>query len=368
MGVSFASLAFTLSRLWGWLRTPSAFAAVLDVPHMDGTSPDAIRIFFDQYFNKQPVVIEGVLQSWPAMQWSPSSLAERCPQARLPVYQYDLASTDWAALKDAGEPLLSEYLSQFGRAADNRSGELLYGLEMAMRNNCPELLEDIRIPAFFVDDMLVKHYKNVAWPTLIAGPRGTRSGLHRDTHDLPFWMALFVGKKRWRIFTPEDPGVEPYFRSDRNGFSFDAFTPDFSAFPELGKVKVYEHLLQAGQLLYIPSGAPHAAYNEEDTIAISGNYLDPRGLPRHLQGTCKQSLWADSKLCNYLVPDLEKERPTPLDALRERTFFEFRGHDGPQAWCDTFLPDLAERAQKHAEFQRCVPIVQAYCDSKKEEL
>lgn len=344
-----------------------AYAAVLAVPRLNGSAPDAIREFFERFHNRQPVVIEGVLGAWPAMRWSAEALAARCPAARLPVYKYEQAASDWAGLRDAGQPLLAEYLrGEFGKRGDVAAAEeVRYGLEMSLRNECPRLLEDVRIPAYFVDDLLVRHYKKAAWPTLIAGPRGTRSGLHRDTHDLPFWMALFVGRKRWRIFRPDDPDVSAYYQADRNGFVFDAFAPDFARHPRLGAAEVYEHVLEAGQLLYIPSGAPHAAFNLEDTIAISGNYLDPRGLARHAQRTCQQDLWRESKLCWLHTAEFERSEPAPLEDLHERSYFEFAGFKGPAEWCQAFQPELAERAERLPELRRCVEIVEGYCAAKR---
>jgi hypothetical protein len=325
-------------------------------------SPNALSVFFEEYHNRQPVVIEGALNGWPALQWTTHSLAERCPNAELPVYAYDLSATDWAALKDAGQLPLPKYLSsQFGHGNSSRRHGALYGLEMSLRNECPALLEDLRIPSLFADDMLVKYYKKGAWPTLIIGPQGTQSGLHRDTHDLPFWMAMFRGRKRWRVFAPDDPGMQPLYSEARNGFLFDPFAPDFSRYPGLGKVIVYDHVLEAGELMYIPSGAPHAAFNLEDTIAISGNYLDGRSLQRHTEGTCQLPLWRESKLCWFYDGEFKSHKLLALSDMKELSFFQYYGFEGPADWCKAYLAEVREKAQKRPEFQRNVPILEAYC-------
>ncbi|CAK0824988.1 unnamed protein product, partial [Prorocentrum cordatum] len=343
------------------------YAAELPVPRLNISSPGALATFFERYHNRGPLVIEGALQEWPALRWTAESLSERCPSARLPVFAYDLGSADWAALRDAGEMPLGEYLAtQFGRDGDGgRRGDALYGLEMSLRNECPALLEDLRIPALFADDMLATYYKKGAWPTLIIGPGGSQSGLHRDTHDLPFWMAMFRGRKRWRIFLPDDEGLQPLYNEAKNGFSFDPFAPDFWKYPGLGKVSVYDHVLLPGELLYIPSGAPHAAYNLEDTIAISGNYLDGRGLQRHTEGTCQQPLWRDSKLCWFYDQEFRRHRPLPLEEVRELTFFQFYGFSGPSDWCKAFSTELHDRAEKRPELRRNFPILDAYCPAEE---
>lgn len=348
-----------------WASPPSAYARILPVPRIDASAPGALDEFFSKYQGRYPVLIENALQSWPALGWTPKVLAEKCPDARLPVYIYDLEGADWAALRDGGELPLKEYLqADFGSDKQPRK-ELRYALEMSMKNECPGLLEDIRIPAFFADDLMVKYYKKGAWPTLIAGPQGTRSGLHRDTHNLPFWMALFHGRKHWRVFLPDEEALRPYFNTERNGFEFDPFDPDWAKFPKLGEATVYEHELKAGELIYIPSGSPHAVRNLEDTIAISGNYLDSRHWPIHKNTTCETALWADSKLCWAFDHDFGKHKPPPTSKMKELSFFEWQGHTGPQAWCQSYLVDLKARAiRQPTVYERCIPIVDAYCSSK----
>lgn len=344
-----------------WWKVPTTYHQVHRVQRLNASEPHAMERFFQNFHGRLPVVIDGALSSWPAMQWTPALLTAKCPAARLPVYTYDLAATDWAALRDSGEMPLHQYLAEeFGHGSDVRDGAR-YGLEMSLRNECPVLLEDVRIPAFFTDDLLVRYYKKAAWPTLIVGPRGSRSGLHRDTHDLPFWMALFSGRKHWRIFAANDEAMEAHYRPERNGFSFDPFRPDFWKHPDLALATPYDHVLEAGQLLYIPNGAPHGAYNLDDTIAISGNYLDTRSLGRHYNTTCSQPLWQDSKLCWAYEHDFARHKPPEADDLKELNFFQFSGFSGSVEWCRAFLPDLRERGEKRAELKRCLPIVESYC-------
>jgi len=174
-------------------------------------------------------------------------------------------------------------------------------------------------------------------------------------------MALFNGRKHWRIFAPNDQALEAHFRPERNGFAFDAFQPDFWKHPDLAFAAPYDHVLEAGQLLYIPNGAPHGAYNLEDTIAISGNYLDTRSLGRHYNTTCSQPLWKDSKLCWAYEHDFGRHKPPQAHELKELNFFQFSGFAGSPEWCQAFLPDLRERAEKRPELRRCLPTVEGYC-------
>eukprot|EP00747_Dinoflagellata_sp_TGD_P164966 gnl/TRDRNA2_/TRDRNA2_185651_c0_seq1.p1 gnl/TRDRNA2_/TRDRNA2_185651_c0~~gnl/TRDRNA2_/TRDRNA2_185651_c0_seq1.p1 ORF type:complete len:449 (-),score=73.51 gnl/TRDRNA2_/TRDRNA2_185651_c0_seq1:61-1407(-) len=394
-------VGLALWRFWQWLRIPTQYLMHQPVARLNASAPGALKKFFERYHGRDAVVIENALDGWPAMQWTFSSLAERCPKAHLPVYSYDVDTKEWAALRQTGYmPLRDYFTDHFGRPYNGPTDEygnpkkyrwerhkieaeardamekkdLLYALEMSLRNECPMLLEDIRIPAFFADDMLVRYYKNAAWPTLITGPRGTQSGLHRDTHNLPFYMALFSGRKRWRIFHDDDAVLQEYYIAERNGYAFNPFAPDFAKYPRLGEVKVQDLELKAGELLYIPPGAPHAAFNMEDTLAISGNYLDKKGLLQFTGVTCEQKLWSDSRLCWAYMNDFEKHASPPLEELREKSFFEFAGHKGPKSWCTAFLPELRDRAAKYRaenrpeDLFRCVPTVEEYCSNASERL
>eukprot|EP00929_Paragymnodinium_shiwhaense_P060231 TRINITY_DN30104_c0_g1_i2.p1 TRINITY_DN30104_c0_g1~~TRINITY_DN30104_c0_g1_i2.p1 ORF type:complete len:341 (+),score=72.30 TRINITY_DN30104_c0_g1_i2:127-1149(+) len=263
---------------------PTAYRAMLDVPRLDARQPEAVKEFFEKYHGRLPVLVEGLVDAWPAMQWNATSLIERCPASQIPVYAYNLDG-QWAGLTDRGETSFPDYLRGFQSAGGEQraaSGERLYGLEMSLRSECPALLEDLRIPRFFADDLFPKALTKSAWPTVIAGAAGTRSGLHRDTLDLPFWVALVEGKKRWRIFRDDEKAIDPYYIQDQNTFNFDPFEPDFAKYPNLGAATVYAVEQKAGELMYFPPGAPHAARNPEDAISIAGNYLCPRGSPCHL--------------------------------------------------------------------------------------
>jgi len=211
-GGAFLALLVPLVRLvWHWVTTPVEYIHVLPVQRLNATAPNSMDIFFEKFHGRLPVVFEGALDTWPAMQWSPTTLSRKCPKASLPVYTFDSNSKEWASLAETGHLLLSSYFQQwFGGAAGQK--EPPYGLEMSLRNECPVLLEDVRIPAPFSDDMLARYYRKGAWPTLITGPAGTRSGLHRDSHNFPFWMALFSGRKHWRIFADGEPQLPLFTR------------------------------------------------------------------------------------------------------------------------------------------------------------
>jgi len=223
------------------------------------------------------------------------------------------------------------------------------------------------VPGFASDDLLARFYTKAAWPTLIAGPKGSRTGLHRDTHNFAFYMVLFAGKKWWRTFLDDDAGSNAYFRLDLNAFTFDPFDPDFHKYPRLQDATVYETVLEPGELIYIPEGLPHGVRNLEDTVAVSGNFLDARSLGYWKARTCSRREWSDSNACwgydhefNKVVPKNWTIHPVP--------YHEVCGYKDLAEWCRGFLPQLWKRAKKHADYRRNMDHVAAYCKGKGVEL
>ena len=54
----------------------------------------------------------------------------------------------------------------------------------------------------------------------------------------------------------------------------DAFDPDFKKFPRFAKAKAIEFDQHPGELLMIPTGWFHQAYNDEETLAVSSQVMN----------------------------------------------------------------------------------------------
>ena len=136
----------------------------------------------------------------------------------------------------------------------------------------------MHIPRYFAQDFLQRTapgslYRE-SWPSLFVGPAGTRSSLHIDAFGSNFWMALFSGRKRWTLFTPDQvPALEPEIPAH-------SFDPVFGVQNEaawrarLGAATPMECVLEPGDLLFVPAGCPHTVTNLEPTVALSANFVD----------------------------------------------------------------------------------------------
>ncbi|GCC53230.1 hypothetical protein SanaruYs_34730 [Chryseotalea sanaruensis] len=102
---------------------------------------------------------------------------------------------------------------------------------------------------------------------LYLGPRNAKSPLHIDIWGTSFWNALFVGKKLWVFFNPNDE------KCLYNG-KVDPFDPDLNLYPLFEGVKPIIHVQQPGELIYCPGNIWHAIYVLEPSLALSENFIN----------------------------------------------------------------------------------------------
>jgi hypothetical protein len=92
-----------------------------------------------------------------------------------------------------------------------------------------------------------------------------------------FYLLELHGRKIVRLVPPSE-----FYRTDSPDmdkyqpmiFGVDLFNPDFKAHPGLDGMLVYEALLGAGDVLYVPEGWAHQALNLEWTLMTSTNIVD----------------------------------------------------------------------------------------------
>jgi len=202
------------------------------------------------------------------------------------------------------------------------------------------------------------------------GANGTQTALHIDKNYLPFWLAQYHGRKQVRILLANDTAMNDYFDEAALNFELDVFNPKE---PEWAQATVYETVLEPGQVLYIPYGAPHGARNLEDSIAISGNYLDKNTLPLH-HNFCETNVDAkDTPKCDassLRLYDAHPGRP-PVSHLHYTTF---RGYETIKKWCLYVLPAMKASAEqsevgskRHTKVTRWVTELTKYCKSSVPE-
>jgi len=249
------------------------------------------------------------------------------------------------------------------KLSDNNplDSEKRYLVDWSIPQNCEELLQNFKLPIYFSYDILqcspVDSIYRDTWPSLFIGAAGTQSKLHIDSFGSHFWMLLISGRKKWIFYPAEDiPLLYPtYDHSFDPVFAHDPFaaidasstptrphTPPSSSVPRAAAFSLshseggngvgervvenegvredgflsryatpFEVVLEPGELIFVPSGMPHAVMNLETSVALSGNYVDSTNLKDAISQlkldslTCERSRDLYEYLSNHPIEYLE---------------------------------------------------------------
>ena len=197
----------------------------------------------------------------------------------------------------------------FGRLAHHSTSP------RAFRHDRPPPIPLVSLPANDILQRVPRTSQTIyrdAWPSFFAGPEGSASGLHVDSFGSHFFMYLMEGRKHWRLFRSTDreflhprgaafdvdvmcPDIDkvgvninrhchqhPRFSSDQAiHASLILYCEASSTQPhklspptpskfgsDLAQTQPYDAIMQPGDLMFIPSGAPHQVLNLDDTLAV----------------------------------------------------------------------------------------------------
>ena len=229
----------------------------------------------------EPLILTGF-----ASDLSLDLIADRCGSKQVRPRRRHENSTAWAAMNEADETTISEFIHSQQKDAAVFDWPLQY---------CPDLLESIEVPPFAALDNVATAYG----PSLFISFSAKGGGPHVDSGSTKFWQHVHAGRKEWRVlgvrdwprlFATEDNWRRAFFRDARCSGIFGSVPTEcddgFGAAPvdlfdesALNKTTVREVWRGAalpGEVVYIPTNAPHQVRNapDEATIAVSMNYVD----------------------------------------------------------------------------------------------
>lgn len=199
---------------------------------------------------KEPTVLRGAASSWPASQWTFSSLRERVGSAVVPIHTGRWKRAGWRIRRDGKTTSMpaADYLSEM---MEGRATGYLAGFELLRA--VPSLRADLAFPETgpFTTD--------VVW----IGPAGTSTPIHFDF--VPNVYAQLAGQKRWRLWRPERQ-LQPKF-AGIGGFAMSALDagdgPDAAGPPDM------DITLDAGDVLLLPPKWWHRVDTVTDSIAVN---------------------------------------------------------------------------------------------------
>ncbi|KAG8006836.1 Lysine-specific demethylase 8 [Nibea albiflora] len=196
----------------------------------------------------KPVILEGIIDHWPALNehpWSIEYLRSVAGCRTVPV--------------EVGSRYTDEEWSQTLLTVNGF-------IDRYILNKIPELKEDIRLPDYCClgegdeDDITVN-----AW----FGPGGTVSPLHQDPQQN--FLAQVMGSKYIRLYSPEDTDKLYPHQSQllHNTSQVEVENPDTERFPEFAKAPYLECVLQPGEVLFIPVQHWHYIRSLELSFSVS---------------------------------------------------------------------------------------------------
>ncbi|KAL7829796.1 hypothetical protein AOLI_G00306810 [Acnodon oligacanthus] len=236
--------------------------AAVSVPRVKCPALESFRSDF--LVPQKPVILEGIIDHWPAFRehtWSIDYLRVVAGCRTVPV---ELGSryTD----EEWSQKLLTvnEFIDRY--IMDEAAAGLGYLAQHQLFDQVPELKEDIRIPDYCClgegdeDDITIN-----AW----FGPGGTVSPLHQDPQQN--FLAQVVGRKYIRLYSLEQTeNLYPYqSQLLHNTSQVDVENPDVVQFPNFMKASYQECVLQPGEVLFIPKQHWHYVRSLQLSFSVS---------------------------------------------------------------------------------------------------
>ncbi|KAI3359666.1 hypothetical protein L3Q82_014050 [Scortum barcoo] len=196
----------------------------------------------------KPVILEGIIDHWPALNEHPWSIEYLTSVAGCRTVPVEVGSryTD----EEWSQTLLT--VNEF--------------IDRYILNEIPELKEDIRVPDYCcLGDEDEDNITVNAW----FGPGGTVSPLHQDPQQN--FLAQVVGSKYIRLYSPEDTDKLYPHQSQllHNTSQVEVENPDLGRFPEFAKAPYLECVLQPGEVLFIPVQHWHYIRSLELSFSVS---------------------------------------------------------------------------------------------------
>ncbi|ETV89657.1 hypothetical protein, variant, partial [Aphanomyces astaci] len=289
-----------------WSRT------MLPVP-VEYPSSLSVDTFMTKYAGAgQPVLIKGGASLVMNASWSLESLVANPVVANTMVdtKRKVADSVRWARLEDGPRQSVGSFIQAMQR--DDWSAEPpLYIHDVSIPLHFPELTPQVTIPAYFARDYLQQTPEGTmyreTWPSLFVGPRGSESATHVDSFGSNFWMALVQGRKRWRLVHPNDMHLlYPTWHAGSADvvYGVDLASTDESKgdslYPLFRHARVWECVLEAGDILFVPAGTPHFVQNLEHTVAVSSNYIDATNWTQ-ASSALKHQAYSDPRAAELLL-------------------------------------------------------------------
>ena len=237
--------------------------------------------FTEEYLDQnRPAIITDALSDWDAIgKWSPDYLSSALKTKQVTVAVSSEAEFNYDPNKGVDEGAARYRYAQidFARAVsaicqDGPGHEHYYLMQRSVPDEFPELLQDIRTPAWLDGQQPAIN--------LWFGSAENVTPLHYD-HTNNFFAQVY-GRKRLTLFDPMQTDLlYPYpLEASASHVSFiDLEKPDFEKYPRFCEARALTGVIQPGELLYLPAYWWHHVRSLQ--VSISVNFWWPPGFEQN---------------------------------------------------------------------------------------
>jgi hypothetical protein len=234
-----------------------------DLPRITAPSPSH---FVERYVKPgNPVIIQGMIDDWRAFSlWTTDYLLDMVGSRR--VVTQTSPTGLFGLHPERGGPRYEEREIEFRAFVEQtRSSEprdtRLYMQRLSIPDVLPELMTDVVLPPYVKQNQV---YLLNLW----FGPAGNVTQLH---YDMPNnFLAQIRGRKRIVLFAPSQTSrLYPYRTKAYNMSQVNIDQPDIDRYPYFSQARSVEFILEAGELLFLPSFWWHQVYSLESGISVN---------------------------------------------------------------------------------------------------
>ena len=254
----------------------------------------ADNVTYEEFFRMtehKPIIVEGAVKHHPAFHLQFEDLKALCGVQNIRTFVQKKNDPTFAGLRQSQADETLEAFIDDMFLSDKPRGNLRYAAFLQLPEVCMALENLISVNKYvaFAITQAVNPFEDwfLEQPEIFLGPKGTRSEIHIDKPNYPFWMNVYIGSKTFRTIDFHEAfqhwGQElrypRFMRKVKGWFGFtqeralDIWDPDLKVFPELADMTVYEGTVNAGDFIYLPPAMMHAVYNKENSFGLSENAL-----------------------------------------------------------------------------------------------
>jgi Family of unknown function (DUF6065)/Cupin-like domain len=230
--------------------------------------------FLERYYAVgRPVILRGEMDDWPALaRWTPDYLKAKVGSAIVEYQGGRTANARFEMEKDLHrrEAPFDAFIDSISRIGEGNDAYLTAYNSERNREALTPLSEDMGfLDKFLTRDVAAPH--GMPW----IGPAGTVTSLHHDLTNN--FIAQVVGRKRLTVLPAAEVGR---LYNERHVFSritdLDAPDIDLTLYPRLVGAKLYEVMLEPGEILFMPLAWWHQVKSLDFSVTVTyTNFLWP---------------------------------------------------------------------------------------------